>query len=123
MPPTNKDHAANGGKSVPIAGDVLIIVLVRNAVLFPVVPITIARSKSIAAAQQALREQRPIGILLQRNVNRMVRSVTAMTGEVSLRGLVLPVGDIKKKVVVAAGRVMLPARNRRDFDEIPQDCP
>ena len=41
----------------------------RNTVLFPgvVAPITIGRPKSIAAAQQAVREQRPIGILLQRN--------------------------------------------------------
>ena len=49
--------------------DALIIIPVRNTVLFPgvVAPITIARPKSIAAAQQALREQRPVGILLQRN--------------------------------------------------------
>jgi ATP-dependent Lon protease len=56
--------------------------------------------------------------------NRTVRNDTAMTGEISLRGLVLPVGGIKEKVVAAAAagltRVMLPARNRRDFDEIPQ---
>jgi len=56
--------------------------------------------------------------------DRTVRSDTAMTGEISLRGLVLPVGGIKEKVVAAAAagvkRVMLPARNRRDFDEIPQ---
>ena len=56
--------------------------------------------------------------------NRTVRSDTAMTGEISLRGLVLPVGGIKEKVVAAAAagltRVMLPARNRRNFDEIPQ---
>ncbi|HSZ51685.1 MAG TPA: endopeptidase La, partial [Caulobacteraceae bacterium] len=57
---------------------------------------------------------------------RMVRSDTAMTGEISLRGLVLPVGGIKEKVVAAAAaglkRVMLPARNRRDFEEIPADA-
>jgi ATP-dependent Lon protease len=56
--------------------------------------------------------------------NRTVRKDTAMTGEISLRGLVLPVGGIKEKVVAAAAagltRVMLPARNRRDFDDIPQ---
>jgi ATP-dependent Lon protease len=56
--------------------------------------------------------------------NRTVRSDTAMTGEISLRGLVLPVGGIKEKVVAAAAagltRVMLPARNRRDYDDIPQ---
>src|ERR1700738_3471394 len=55
--------------------------------------------------------------------NRTVRSDTAMTGEISLRGLVLPVGGIKEKVVAAAAagltRVMLPARKRRDFDGIP----
>jgi ATP-dependent Lon protease len=48
-----------------------------------------------------------------------------MTGEISLRGLVLPVGGIKEKVLAAeaAGlaRVMLPARNRRDFDDIPEE--
>ncbi len=57
---------------------------------------------------------------------RTVRSDTAMTGEISLRGLVLPVGGIKEKVVAAAAagltRVMLPARNRRDFPEIPADA-
>ena len=56
---------------------------------------------------------------------RTVRADTAMTGEISLRGLVLPVGGIKEKVVAAARagitRVMLPARNRRDFEEIPED--
>ena len=58
--------------------------------------------------------------------NRTVRSDTAMTGEISLRGLVLPVGGIKEKVVAAARagirRVMLPARNRRDFDDIPEEA-
>ncbi len=53
-----------------------------------------------------------------------VRSDTAMTGEISLRGLVLPVGGIKEKVIAAerAGvkRVLLPAENRRDFEEIPE---
>ncbi|WP_296536660.1 endopeptidase La [Rhizorhabdus sp.] len=57
---------------------------------------------------------------------RTVRSDTAMTGEISLRGLVLPVGGIKEKVVAAAGagirRVMLPARNKRDYDDIPANA-
>ncbi len=56
---------------------------------------------------------------------RAIRGDTAMTGEISLRGLVLPVGGIKEKVVAAAAagvkRVMLPARNRRDFDDIPEE--
>jgi len=57
--------------------------------------------------------------------DRTIRSDTAMTGEISLRGLVLPVGGIKEKVVAAhrAGtkRVMLPARNHKDFEDIPEE--
>ena len=56
--------------------------------------------------------------------DRTVRSDTAMTGEISLRGLVLPVGGIKEKVVAAAraglAMVILPARNRKDYDDIPE---
>jgi ATP-dependent Lon protease len=56
---------------------------------------------------------------------RIIPSDTAMTGEISLRGLVLPVGGIKEKVVAAAAagikRVMLPARNKRDYDDIPEE--
>ncbi len=55
---------------------------------------------------------------------KTVQSATAMTGEISLRGLVLPVGGIKEKVVAAARAgittVLLPARNRRDLEEIPE---
>jgi ATP-dependent Lon protease len=55
---------------------------------------------------------------------RTVKSDTAMTGEISLRGLVLPVGGIKEKVVAAAGAglatVILPARNRKDYEDIPE---
>jgi ATP-dependent Lon protease len=57
--------------------------------------------------------------------DRTIRNDTAMTGEISLRGLVLPVGGIKEKVVAAASaglkRVMLPARNRKDYDDIPEE--
>jgi ATP-dependent Lon protease len=57
---------------------------------------------------------------------RTVRSDTAMTGEISLRGLVLPVGGIKEKVVAAARAslsvVILPSRNRKDYDEIPESA-
>ncbi|MFO1056324.1 MAG: endopeptidase La [Dongiaceae bacterium] len=56
---------------------------------------------------------------------RTVRSSVAMTGEISLRGLVLPVGGIKEKVVAAvrAGirTVLLPARNKRDLEDIPEE--
>jgi len=55
---------------------------------------------------------------------RAVRHDAAMTGEISLRGLVLPVGGIKEKVLAAqrAGLqlVLLPARNRKDLHEIPE---
>ncbi|MEO8856895.1 MAG: endopeptidase La [Burkholderiaceae bacterium] len=57
---------------------------------------------------------------------RPVHANVAMTGEISLRGLVLPIGGVKEKVLAAlrAGitTVMLPSRNRRDFDDIPEDA-
>jgi len=57
--------------------------------------------------------------------DRPTRSDTAMTGEISLRGLVLPVGGIKEKVTAAARAgittVLLPARNRRDLEDIPEE--
>jgi ATP-dependent Lon protease len=55
---------------------------------------------------------------------RTVKSDTAMTGEISLRGLVLPVGGIKEKVIAAAraelAQVILPERNRKDYEDIPE---
>jgi len=57
---------------------------------------------------------------------RTIRSDTAMTGEISLRGLVLPIGGVKEKVLAAiqAGitTVMLPARNRKDIEDIPENA-
>jgi ATP-dependent Lon protease len=56
---------------------------------------------------------------------RPVHGATGMTGEVTLRGRVLPVGGIKLKVLAAhrAGlkTVILPKRNERDLDEVPED--
>ncbi len=58
--------------------------------------------------------------------DRHVRSDVAMTGEISLRGLVLPVGGIKSKVLgaLAAGidTIILPKRNRHDVDELPPEA-
>ena len=55
-----------------------------------------------------------------------MRPDVAMTGEISLRGLVLPVGGIKEKMIAAARagirKVILPARNKRDLEDIPQSA-
>ncbi|MBA2502225.1 MAG: hypothetical protein H0V27_05010, partial [Pyrinomonadaceae bacterium] len=56
---------------------------------------------------------------------RRVQPNTSMTGEITLSGLVFPVGGIKEKVLAAyrAGirRVILPARNEADLEDIPED--
>jgi ATP-dependent Lon protease len=57
--------------------------------------------------------------------NRNVRSDVAMTGEITLRGQVLPVGGIKQKVLAASrvgiATVILPERNEPDLEDIPQE--
>ena len=59
-------------------------------------------------------------------LNAPIRKEVAMTGEITLRGNVLPVGGIKEKLLAAhrAGIkvVLIPARNERDLDDVPKDA-
>ncbi|HXI26353.1 MAG TPA: endopeptidase La [Pyrinomonadaceae bacterium] len=56
--------------------------------------------------------------------HRPVRKDVAMTGEITLRGNVLPVGGVKEKVLAArrarVTKIILPAQNKRDLDEVPK---
>jgi ATP-dependent Lon protease len=64
--------------------------------------------------------------LLSLLTSRPVKSNVAMTGEITLRGQVLPVGGVKDKVLAArrAGldTVILPRRNAADLDELPEEA-
>src|SRR2546430_141205 len=66
---SSSEPGQSGSTLPPLPADALIIVPVRNTVLFPglMLPITLGRPKSIAAAQQAVRDQRQVGILMQRD--------------------------------------------------------
>lgn len=67
----------------------------------------------------------PACVLVSLFTQRLVTSDVAMTGEITLQGLVLPVGGIKEKVLAAhrfgLSRVILPRRNRRELQEIPRN--
>jgi ATP-dependent Lon protease len=58
--------------------------------------------------------------------DRKIKKDVAMTGEISLRGLVLPIGGLKEKSIAAARAgiktVMIPKRNERDIEEIPESA-
>ena len=68
-PSQTADEVSNAATTSP-PRDAVIIIPVRNLVLFPgmIVPVTIERQRSIAAAQRALRDQRQVGILMQRDL-------------------------------------------------------
>ncbi|WP_144138158.1 endopeptidase La [Paraburkholderia sp. BCC1884] len=59
-------------------------------------------------------------------MGKAVRNDCSVTGEISLRGIVLPVGGIKEKVLAALrggiGTILLPARNAADIEDIPEDA-
>jgi ATP-dependent Lon protease len=59
-------------------------------------------------------------------LGKPTRPDVAMTGEITLRGLVLPVGGLKEKILAAkqAGikTVILPARNKKDIPEVPKEA-
>jgi ATP-dependent Lon protease len=67
-----------------------------------------------------------LSALISAYTQRRVRHTVAMTGEITLRGLVLPVGGIKEKVLAAkrAGltRVLLPKKNEKDVREIKDEA-
>ena len=87
---------------------------------------------SVLAAQFYLTDLRVLKVMFSAIVtalislfcNRPVTPDLAMTGEISLRGRVLPVGGVKEKVLAArrAGltRVLLPAENAKDLADIPE---
>jgi ATP-dependent Lon protease len=62
--------------------------------------------------------------IASRVTGRPVRADTAMTGEITLTGMVLPIGGLKEKALAAqrAGinRIVIPRRNERDIDDIPE---
>ncbi|HKU96644.1 MAG TPA: endopeptidase La, partial [Vineibacter sp.] len=69
LSPTEETPAKGAASLAPLPPDALIIVPVRNAVLFPglVFPVAVGRPKSVMAAQQAVRDQQQVGILMQRD--------------------------------------------------------
>ena len=92
--------SAAGGLSLSLPEDALIIVPVRNMVLFPgmILPLNIGRETSIAAAQAAVRAERPIGLLLQKDASA---EMPGPGGTVSLI-LTGQLGDVMKESARAA---------------------
>src|SRR5947208_7169202 len=66
---TGTTERARGGTLKPIPDDALILIPMRNTVLFPGVisPVTVGRPRSVAAAQEAVRSEKKVGFLLQKD--------------------------------------------------------
>ncbi len=66
-----------------------------------------------------------VAALISALTGKSLRDDLAMTGEITLRGRVLPVGGIKEKILAAAGAgielVIIPEKNKKDFEEIPAE--
>src|SRR5882672_10190916 len=58
-----------GGEAVQLPADAVPILPIRNSILFPgvVIPLSVARPRSLAAIQHAVRNKSPLGVLLQRD--------------------------------------------------------
>ena len=69
--------------------------------------------------------EKQVTALISALTGKTVRGDICMTGEITLRGRVLPVGGIKEKVLAGVargiGHVILPAKNQKDLEEIPQE--
>jgi ATP-dependent Lon protease len=65
----SRNALATGAGVLVIPDDAMVIVPVRNVLLFPgmILPLTISREQSMLAAQQAVKTERPVGVLLQRD--------------------------------------------------------
>ena len=93
----------------PLPDDALIILPVRNTVLFPgiVLPLTVRRERSVAAAQEAARSERPIGVVLQRNPEVMEPGpddLHAIGTVAAIHRLEIPYGRFERRIALPAGR-------------------
>jgi len=99
-----KEPLMSEGKNdlLPIPDDGLIVLPVRNFVAFPgtVFPLAVGRAASLAAVEQAVRGDRAIGILLQRDGDALRAMIRRYTREARVRNLERKIGAILRHVAV-----------------------